>query len=156
MAVTRAHQNFLEQYKTAQAILSVNLQCKAGCTVKISSCFPDCISLLNQWYWISVSVFPGVAENSQKSPSNQTHSMFQLPSGYSKYISCSYVIKTKQNKLIKNMLLLKEYLRVIPQSQETERQSGNTGRLHSNPFGILKFTEQPKTPGINIQKHGKH
>ena len=29
-----------------------------------------------------------------------------------------------------------------------ERQSGNTGRLHRNPFGILKFTERPKTPVI--------
>ena len=40
-------------------------------------------------------------------------------------------------------------------SQETERESGNTGRLHRNLFGTLKFIEQPKTPGINIKKHGK-
>ena len=41
---------------------------------------------------------------------------------------------------------------VSPQSQETERQSGKTGPLHRNPFGILKFTEQPKTSGINTKK----
>lgn len=40
-------------------------------------------------------------------------------------------------------------------SQETERKSGSTGRQHRNPIGILKFTERPKTPGINIEKHGK-
>ena len=32
-----------------------------------------------------------------------------------------------------------------------ERQSGNTGLLHRNPFGILKFTEQPKTPGLILK-----
>ena len=28
------------------------------------------------------------------------------------------------------------------------------GRLHRNPFGILKSTERPKILGINIKKHG--
>ena len=32
---------------------------------------------------------------------------------------------------------------------------GNLGRLHKNLFGILKFTERPKTLGINIKKHDK-
>ena len=32
-----------------------------------------------------------------------------------------------------------------------ERQSGNTGLLHRNLFGILKFTEQPKTPGLILK-----
>ena len=32
--------------------------------------------------------------------------------------------------------------------QETERQSGNTGRLNRNLYVLLKLTERPKTPRI--------
>ena len=35
------------------------------------------------------------------------------------------------------------------------KMSGDTGRQHRNLFGILKFTERPKTPEINFKKHDK-
>ena len=37
-----------------------------------------------------------------------------------------------------------------PQSQETERQSVNKGRIDRNFYVMLKFTECPKTPGIKL------
>ena len=37
-------------------------------------------------------------------------------------------------------------------SQETERYSGNTGRLNRNLYVLLKFSERPKTPGITSKK----
>ena len=38
------------------------------------------------------------------------------------------------------------------QSQEMERQSGNTSRLNRNLYIMLKFTERPKTLGITLKK----
>ena len=39
------------------------------------------------------------------------------------------------------------------QLQKMERQSGNTGRLNSNLYITLKFTERPKTTGMTSKKN---
>ena len=39
-----------------------------------------------------------------------------------------------------------------PQSEEMERQSGNTGRLNTNLYVMLKFTKQPRALGITSKK----
>ena len=41
-----------------------------------------------------------------------------------------------------------------PKSQETEKESGNTGRLNRNLYIMLKFGQRPKTPGITLKNHG--
>ena len=41
---------------------------------------------------------------------------------------------------------------VEPQSQETERQFGSTGRLNRNLYVMLKFTARPKTPEMTLRK----
>ena len=42
-------------------------------------------------------------------------------------------------------------LGTLKQSQEMERQSGNTGRLNRNLY--VEFTEQAKTRGMTSKKH---
>ena len=35
-----------------------------------------------------------------------------------------------------------------------EKQSRNKGDLNRNLYVILKFAKRPRTPGINLKKHG--
>ena len=64
------------------------------------------------------------------------------------FVNFVKVLRTTFLKNNSRVLLL-----ILVQSQETERQSGNTGRLNGDLCVVLKFTERPKTTGITSKNN---